>query len=245
MRLRRIGPVIFWVIIFSIAMGFFESALVVYLRELYYPNGFNFPLQMMDAEILKTELFREAFSLLMIIAVAFIAGRRPMERFAFFLLIFAIWDISYYMFLKLILNWPESFMTFDILFLIPLTWTGPVLAPVINSITMIMLAFLIIRITSKNGKTISKLPEWILLLFGSLVIIIAYTMEYAIFMLKYFSFAELISLRNSEALLKHATEFIPIHFAWKIFIIGTSMHILAIIIIAVRNTNRTKRNRYS
>jgi hypothetical protein len=35
---------IIWLAVFSMAMGYLESAVVVYLRKLYYPDGFKFPL---------------------------------------------------------------------------------------------------------------------------------------------------------------------------------------------------------
>ena len=34
---------LFYIILFAAAMGFFEAALVVHLRELLYPEGFSFP----------------------------------------------------------------------------------------------------------------------------------------------------------------------------------------------------------
>ena len=33
-----------WLTVFAIAMGFLETTVVVYLREILYPNGFSFPL---------------------------------------------------------------------------------------------------------------------------------------------------------------------------------------------------------
>src|SRR6056297_2214371 len=93
-----------WVFLFAVSMAFFESAIVVYLRELYYPEGFSFPLKTLDNDIAATEIVREAFSMLMIVSVAVIAGRRAMQRFGYFLIIFGVWDIFYYVFLKLILG---------------------------------------------------------------------------------------------------------------------------------------------
>ena len=129
-----------WVIIFSIAMAFLESAVVVYIREIYYPEGFNFPLKLIDNHIAITELLRELATVIMLIAIAVLAGKNSYERFAYFILSFAIWDIFYYVFLKMILNWPLSFLEWDVLFLLPYTWVGPVIAPIINSILMIILA---------------------------------------------------------------------------------------------------------
>ena len=33
----------FPLIIFAVSMGFLEAIVVVYIRELYYPDGFRFP----------------------------------------------------------------------------------------------------------------------------------------------------------------------------------------------------------
>ena len=61
----------------------------------------------------------------MLLAVAYIAGGNGPQRFGYFLLSFGIWDVFYYVFLKVLIGWPESLLTWDVLFLIPLTWVGP------------------------------------------------------------------------------------------------------------------------
>jgi hypothetical protein len=66
--------IIIWVSLFSIAMGMLESAVVVYLRELYYPEGFAFPLKMMSSTLILTEILREAATLIMLIAIGVLAG---------------------------------------------------------------------------------------------------------------------------------------------------------------------------
>ena len=126
-----------WVAVFGAAMGLFEAAVVVYLRRIAYPGGFSFPLVMLEKRIALVEVAREVASLVMIASVAVLAGRRPVEKLAYFLCIFGVWDILYYVFLKITLGWPASILEPDILFLIPVPWVGPVLAPVIVSIVMI------------------------------------------------------------------------------------------------------------
>ena len=137
---------ILWVTIFGIAMGYFEASVVVYLRAIYYPEGFSFPLKPFTDYKIIVELFREFASIIMLISVASIAGRTLMERLAYFMLSFGIWDIFYYIFLKIALDWPESLLTWDILFLLPIPWIGPVIAPVSISILMIITSILIIRL---------------------------------------------------------------------------------------------------
>ena len=126
-----------WVAVFGVAMGLFEAAVVVYLRRIAYPDGFSFPLVTLDRHLAVVEVAREAASLVMILSVAVIAGSRSPERLAYFVYIFGIWDILYYVFLKLALDWPASLLEPDILFLIPVPWVGPVLAPVLVSVVMI------------------------------------------------------------------------------------------------------------
>ena len=65
------------VVFFGLCMAYFEAAVVVYLRELIYPEGFSLPLRIIPGDILRVEIAREAASLLMIISVAALAGRSP------------------------------------------------------------------------------------------------------------------------------------------------------------------------
>ncbi|NVO20085.1 MAG: hypothetical protein HXX13_10315 [Bacteroidetes bacterium] len=211
--------------IFAIAMGLLEAIVVVYLRELYYPEGFSFPLKAMKPGIFSTELLRELATIVMLITAGMLAGRNKLSRFAWFIYAFAAWDIFYYVFLKLLLDWPESLFTWDILFLIPITWVGPVIAPVINSITMVVLAYLIIE-----GKIAGlKRFEWFLLITGSLVVIISYTREYASYMLSRFSMHEMFLASNASIVMKHASTFVPGNFNWILFFSGVSLHWLAIL----------------
>ena len=58
-----------WLIIFSIAMAYLESAVVVYLREIYYPDGFSFPLTPINAYIFITEFWREIATIIMLAGI--------------------------------------------------------------------------------------------------------------------------------------------------------------------------------
>src|SRR4051812_30545987 len=100
---------------FSIAMAALESAVVVYLRALYYPDGFTVVMKMMDQRILLIEIVREAATVLMLMGVGWLAGKNLKDRFAYFLLSFAVWDIFYYMWLKVFIGWPSSLLEWDIL----------------------------------------------------------------------------------------------------------------------------------
>ena len=135
----------FTLFIFAVAMGFLEAIVVVYVRELYYPEGFTFPLKALPANLVTIELIRELCTFLMLGSVAWLSGKTLLRRLSAFLFTFGVWDIIYYAALKLFLDWPESLLTWDILFLIPITWVGPVLAPIICSVVMIFMAMLFER----------------------------------------------------------------------------------------------------
>jgi hypothetical protein len=236
--MNKVLRTILWVTLFAIAMAFLETAVVVYLRKLYYPGGFCFPLKMIDTDVAVTEFLREIATLIMLAGIGILAGKRNMERFAYFIFAFAVWDIFYYIFLELLLGWPASFLTRDVLFLVPFTWVGPVIAPVLNSLTMILLAGLIIRFTAKNGKCISRWPEWVLLIAGSLVMIAGYTEDYVSFMLQRFRWAELLGVSSNKDLLNYACTFVPDVFKWWIFLIGELMHLAAIVLLWLRNRGK-------
>lgn len=126
------------VCIYAAAMGVLEAIVVIYLRRIYYPGGFGFPLVAMDPAILRAEVIREVMTLVMLGAVAWIAAERPWNRLLAFIVAFGVWDILYYAGLKLFLDWPASWLTPDILFLIPRVWIGPVLAPALVSASWII-----------------------------------------------------------------------------------------------------------
>jgi hypothetical protein len=205
--------------LFAIAMGFLESAVVVYLREILYPDGFEFPLSPIPVNLALTELFREVATLIMLVTIGILAAKRFSTGFAWFIYTFAIWDIFYYIFLKLLVGWPGSLMTWDVLFLIPTTWTGPVLSPVLVSMTMICLA-LVILIQAEKGKDTRILPrEWTGLVAGSLVLIFGFILDYSQHMLAHFSVFGMLQVKNPEVL-EVATRYIPLRFPWWIFGIG-------------------------
>lgn len=136
--------------VWGVLFGYMEAAIVVYIRQIYYPDGFSFPLVLIEPQILLTELLREAATLLIIWTTVSLAYQRTQSRFGAFFLLFGIWDIFYYVFLKLLINWPQSFETWDILFLIPLPWVGPVWAPVLVSAGFIFFGLLILVLNAKN-----------------------------------------------------------------------------------------------
>ncbi len=149
-------------VLFAVAMGYFEGTIVVYLRELYYPEGFSFPLRPVTARILLIELAREAATIVMLGAVSFLAGKRRWERFGYFLILFGIWDIFYYIWLRIVIGWPLSIYDFDILFLIPVPWVGPVIAPSLVAIVMTIAGIVITRFEFFGFRFRATRGAWIL-----------------------------------------------------------------------------------
>ncbi|MDP4188921.1 MAG: hypothetical protein Q8907_08245 [Bacteroidota bacterium] len=227
---------IIWLTIFSIAMGFLECAVVVYLRALLYPGGFHFPLVItISPQIAKTEFLREFATLLMLLGVGYLTGRNFAERFAGFIFGFAVWDIFYYIFLKLMLNWPDSFFTWDILFLIPVSWIGPVLAPVILSCTMILLAWSIMYFSDKLVEVRINYAEWLLFAVGSVIVIISFTYDFVFFLLQHYSISDMMTLANTQALYKLASRYVPVSFNWCLFFSGDVFLWVAVYLFVKRN----------
>lgn len=225
---------IFWVTFFAIGMAFVESSVVVYLRELYYPGGFDFPLRVIDSHIAITEFLREAATLVMLLGVAVLASKKRAEIPAWFIYTFAIWDIFYYVFLKAILNWPASLLTWDLLFLIPLIWTGPVVAPMINSITMIILALVILHFSRKGYRVSIQWQEWVLIIIGCLITITAYTMDYFNFISSEFSLREVFSFSRGDELMQYTANYVPVSFNWYVFVAGEMLFFITIWLYARR-----------
>jgi hypothetical protein len=214
------GKKYIYVSIFAIAMAFMETSVVIYLRELMYPEGFGFPLAPIQPELAVTELIREAATIIMLVMIGVLAGKKLADGFAWFLYSFAIWDIFYYVFLKVMLNWPESLLTWDILFLIPVTWTGPVITPILVSFMMILLAGIIIHFTEKGIKTRINPLEWIGLIMGSLVLITGFVWDYSKFILREFSLKEIFTLPDKKPLYDFSIQYIPYKFPWLLFLGG-------------------------
>ena len=224
----------FLITLFAIAMGFLEAAVVIYIRELMYPGGFDFPLTPIPPDIAMTEILREASTLILLGVIGFISGKYFLERFAWFIYCFAIWDIFYYVFLKWMIGWPESLLTWDILFLIPVTWTGPVITPVITSLSMIALAWVILHFSGKRKKVRITFMEWTGLFTGVIILFLSYIWDYSKFMLRYFSFSELFILPDKKPLFDTAMKYIPEQFNWFLFVCGQGLIVVTTFLIYKR-----------
>ncbi len=167
------------VVVFSIAFANIEASVVVYLRHIFHPDGFHFPMIVLGEgphwrRFLFTEIGREAATMVLILTTAWLSGRNRQQQFAYFLTIFAVWDIFYYVWLKVLLDWPASIMDWDILFLIPVTWASPVLYPVLISITLIGFAVAILYRCSCGRPIRATLPDWLAFCAAGLLVVVSF-----------------------------------------------------------------------
>ena len=169
-----------WLTVFAVSMGLLEAAVVVYLRELYYPAGFRFPIVLLPERIAIVEILREASTILMLAAVAVLAGQDAIDRFFVFGYLFGGWDLVYYLGLRLCLGWPSSLLTWDILFLIPVPWLSPVLCPVLVSVTLIG-GFVLHAWLRARGRPLRPTPlEWGASAAGAFLIVLSMCWEYRV-----------------------------------------------------------------
>jgi len=149
------------VVVFAMAMAWVESAVVLYLRtmidriEPYQPN----PLPVIG-NLGHAELVREAATLVMLLTVGLLAGRNWRSRLGYTAIAFGVWDISYYVFLRKLCGWPHSLLDWDILFLLPLPWWGPVLAPVLIALLMIAWGMLTCQVEGTGSSWQSNVTAW-------------------------------------------------------------------------------------
>lgn len=207
-------------VLFGVSFGYLEAAVVVYLRELYEPLALELTLdrqpgellplitleQLKDSDsryltLLKIEVAREAATIVMLACLGLAVGWSANTRFAAFIVAFGIWDIFYYVFLKLLIEWPSSLLDWDVLFLIPLPWVGPVLAPVLVAISMVISGTLLLWRDWAAGAIRISWRHWAIIVLGGLIIIVAFCWDY----------------RNVMA------GGMPASFPWSIFLAGESI----------------------
>ncbi|HEV2494180.1 MAG TPA: hypothetical protein VG204_14030 [Terriglobia bacterium] len=184
-------------LLFGISFGYVEAAVVVYLRVLNEPlrQQFHlergpddlFPVVTLDQlkavspdtlRLLKTEVAREAATLVMLGTVALCLCANLRQWVASFVILFGVWDIAFYAFLRLLIGWPRSVLTWDLLYLIPVPWVGPVLAPVLVSLSMIGAGFVVL-VREWTGKPVHLGPvNWLGIVAGGLIIVLAFTWDH-------------------------------------------------------------------
>jgi hypothetical protein len=150
-------------------MAYIESAVVVYLRGMYGIENLLRDINFQIDAYTFIEIGREAATILMLGIVSSLAGSNWLKKFGYFFLSFGIWDIFYYVWLYIFIQWPKSLLEWDVLFLIPLPWWGPVIAPVLISILLIVIGYMLIV------ETKFKVTRFDWLIFFLSVIVILFT----------------------------------------------------------------------
>lgn len=232
--MRPVYKTIIWLTFFSIAMGYLETSVVVYLRKIYYPEGFSFPLIPVSNDIAVTEFWREFATIVMLVGIGILTGKNSIQRFVFFLYSFAVWDIFYYVFLKVLLDWPASLFTWDILFLIPVPWVGPVIAPCIVSLSMIVLTFVVIHFQEKGIPVHIRFMEWLLLISGSMIVIVSLMWDYILYLAKHGSSNIVWTLQSDQRMFDEVRNYIPESFNWGLYGFGQGIIFLAILLLYLR-----------
>ena len=193
--------------LFAIAMAHVEASLVIHLRSLYYPDNplALFPLVLLSHRDLFIEIARESATIVMILTVAMLTARGWRRVFTTFIYVFGLWDLFYYLWLKLMIGWPVDWLEWDVLFLIPWPWLGPWIAA-----ALIALLFSI-----WGGWVLLAVPQ---ARFGRAAMVL-FSIG-ALFVLAAFLSSALPLLPEGEAALRH---FEPGSFTWGFYLTGYLM----------------------
>jgi len=197
------------VVVFATAMGYLEAAVVLYLRTLGNRiDPYQTPLLPPSVNFGFAEVAREAATIVMLGAVGWLAGRNFRARFGYFLISFGVWDIFYYVFLKPLTGWPRTLVDWDVLFLIPLPWWGPVIAPACIAILMILYGTLLSQFEPRPAMSGSVWRVWLPAALG-------------IALALYVFMADAISVASQG---KRALQnMLPARFNWPLFLIALGL----------------------
>ena len=162
-----------WWALFAAAFGYVEALVVVYIRRLgAMPAGLDYPAiwahrgllwnggtiigEMRRLGVYGTEYGREIATLLLLLGPAMAAGKTGRERLGLYLFTFAVWDETFYLWLKLWTGFPQSLASTDVYFLVPIAWYGPVWFPVL--VVMPALIMVSLRLLSASPPSASAPP---------------------------------------------------------------------------------------
>ena len=194
-----------WVGIFAVAIAFLEAAVVVYLRRIYGISDLILQVPPFEPQIARIELGRELATLVMLLSFGWVAGKSIQSRLGFALVAFGVWDIFYYMWLRVFIAWPITLLDPDILFLIPLPWWGPVIAPILVSLLMIIGGTMAVFRNNQGHAIRFRILEAITLLIGILAMLFAFMQD------------ALSILPASAGLISQLK---PSQFNWMVFLVG-------------------------
>ncbi len=191
--------------IYAIAKAYLESSVVVYLRRLYGITDYAMGAPNFEPAIAAIEVGRELSTLIMLLAMGWATGITIQSRLSYSLLGFGVWDIFYYFWLWVLIRWPSSIFETDLLFLIPLPWWGPVIAPVLVAILMIMGGISAIVLEDKGGNIRISVFDWAILITGVLILL-------------YLFMEDAISIMPADV--ATIAQLNPTSFNWPIYILG-------------------------
>lgn len=217
-----------WMLAFAVAMAWLESAVVAYLRALYYPGGFRFPLAPIDPQLALIEVGREAATLVMLFAPGALLAHHRLARFAWFAILFGVWDVFYYVWLKVFLDWPASLLTPDILFLIPVPWVGPVLAPCIVSAGLVALGMALLRQLARNPAFQVGAAAWGWMSLGAAIILASFLLDPVRYLAEAGSAPWSVDAAGGAGL-EGLAHYVPGPFPWGLFLAGCTLALLGML----------------
>ena len=206
-----------WLIVcvFAIAMAWVESAVVFDLRTMVDRIQPHQPDPLPLIGILgQVELVRELATMIMLLTVGVLAGKTWRARWGYAFVAFGVWDIFYYVFLKVMCGWPHSLLDWDILFLLPLPWWGPVLAPVLIALLMIFWGTLASQIEHQPASRVSTVATWSIAFTGMLLA-------------QYVFMAD--SIRVADQGVEVIRKVLPTDFNWPLFLIALALMAVPVI----------------
>jgi hypothetical protein len=202
-----------WVAVFAVAMAYVESAAVVYLRRILGVTDLIRDMAPFDPQIARIEVGRELATLIMITALGWALGRSWQARWAFACYAFGVWDIFYYVWLRVFLGWPSSLLEQDVLFLIPLPWWGPVLSPLLIAILAVAGGAKAVRIDDLGGTIRPGPARWAAFLAGTFTVLYAFMAD---------AIAALPASAEELGRLK------PTSFLWPVYLPGFALMVWAV-----------------
>jgi hypothetical protein len=201
------------VALYAVAMAYVEAAAVVYLRRILGVVDLIRDMAPFDPRIARVELGRELATLIMIAALGWALGRSWQARWAFACFAFGLWDIFYYVWLRVLLGWPSSLFEPDILFLIPLPWWGPVLSPLLIALLAVFGGVLAVRIDDQGGVIRPGSARWAAFLAGTFTVLYAFMAD---------AIAALPATSEELGRLK------PTAFPWPVYLIGLALMVWSV-----------------
>jgi hypothetical protein len=198
------------VVVFAIGMAWVEAASVYYLRVMIgRVNPYQVhPLPMVGV-LAQVELVREAATLVMLLTIGTLAGRTWRTRLGYTAMAFGAWDIFYYAFLKVICGWPRSLLDWDVLFLLPVPWWGPVLAPVCIALLMIVWGTTVTqRAVGSPARSVGSTWWWRLSWLGVAIALYVFMAD---------------SLRTLHEGMDATRAVLPTAFNWPVFVVALAL----------------------